>query len=277
MQIIESTPESKIQKLKTPMIVSGFIFTSAGLLLPAVVAVTQSSQPHGTYLSPQPQGLLTSSPDPAPTLGTGEAILTAQAFLEKAITLSQKTPQTEADKKQIVTLLNQSLDYSNQAIVAAPNSPQSYLVRARVLASSASVRPDALELAQQDLNTAQRLSGGQKIDLPTNINLMDLSPNQQAGLDQDIIIAAPGDDKQSSSSADTVSNINKSTATISAGQTEITITDPRITTDSYIYTIANQPGSYVIFVKSKTDKSAIISLDRVAEQPVAFEYWVVNP
>lgn len=279
MVIISQTPEKPLQKYKKPLMYLGVTVTIGGITVPALASVvlSRTSRPSGTYLSPQPGNMLTQAvPTPTPTVSPQEAILSAQAFLEKAITLSQKTPQTEDDKNQIVAYLNEGLHYANSAVTIAPQLPQSYLIRARVLSSSTTIRPDALQLAQQDLEVAQRLSGGQKVDLPTRVDLLEITPPEQASLDQDIIIAAPDEGNTASSSADTDSNVHKNQSVIKKGSTEVKITDPSILPDSYIYLISSDKDNHVLFVKSKSAGNAVISLDSSAKQDVHFEYWVIN-
>lgn len=257
------------------------LFLGIGVLtVPAVISLAYSQRPTGTYLDPRPSQQLAQAVTPTPADLTAKSaeqlVISAQAYLEKAITLSKLTSQTESDKQQIITLLNQSLDLSNQAVITAPSSPQAYLIRARVLASSSSVRTDALQLAQKDLEIAQKLSGGQPVDLPTQVNLLNLTPTQQASLAQDVIIAAPNDDQQASSSAAADSNVYKSTATIAAGQLSVTITNPQISADNYLY-IANTTSSNPIFIQNKANGTATIATTNSSAAPITFEYWIVNP
>ena len=284
MVIVESQPKNK--KSLTFALPSPKIWIPALILLftltaTATFAFLNKSQPTGSFLSPLPQtqqAQATPSPFPSPSTQTAQTasqlILTAQAYLEKAITVSQKDSQTENDRQQIIDFLNTSLQYANQAINQAPQSPQAYLVRARILASSQSIRQDALQLAQKDLETAQSLSGGQKVQLPTNIDLLDYTPTQQAQNDQDLVIAAP-QDETTSSSAQTDSNVIKYTTTLPANQDQTTIENTRIQPDSYIYLIS--PSSHNIYLLSKSSGQATVATNNPPQQDLEFQYWIVNP
>lgn len=254
--------------------VAGFILT----LIPVVSAVASQVGPTGSYLSPLPENQLAeASPSPTQTeLTASGAILSAQAFLEKAINLAKNPEQTEADQAQIVALLNQSLTLANQAVALAPTSPQSYLMRARILSSSATLRPDATLLAQKDLEAAQALANGQTITLPTEIDLLELAPKQRAEGEANLIIAAPEVANTKESTASASSNTQKLTAIIPAGKTEITVKNSQITTESYIYLIPAD-SSQTIYLKTKTDGQAVVATDSPLGSDLAFEYWIVTP
>lgn len=282
MLILESTAPVRrfvLPDLRKPLIYTSIVLGGAALVAPAAFSLSLLQSPTGTYLDPRPQTEMAQvTPPPTDTPASPQTlVLSAQAYLEKAIDLSKQTDQTEEDRQKIITLLNQSLDFSNQAVLAAPNAPQTYLIRARVLASSTSLRPDALQLAQKDLEIAQRLSGGEKVSLPTQVNLLQLSPTQQAALAQNLIIAAPG---ESSTSADTTSetssNIIKNQVTLKAGTDHVTIFDDRIGPASYLY-IINTTDSTPVYIKTKGNGEAVIAtLDKVAAH-LSLEYWLVLP
>lgn len=277
MIIVESAPTKQSFKVPKPLIYISLLTLTVLVATPAILALAQSSTPTGTYLNPLPENeLAQATPTPTPEKRPEELILTAQAYLEKAITISQKDPQTDQDKQTIITHLNSSLDLANQAVVAAPNSPESYLIRARVLASSTSIRTDATQLAQKDLETAQLLSGGQSVSLPTQVNLINYEPTQQAALASNLIIASPEESQVSTASASTNSNITKHSATIPTGKLSTTISDPTINTQSYIYLIPSSKAQPP-FVQAKGDGIATIALTSPANQDITFEYWIVNP
>lgn len=267
--------------LKKSLLYTSVLLGATILIAPAFLTFssTSFSSPTGTYLDPRPQNLQAEAPTPTvPQTSPEQLILTAQAYLEKAVTLSQKTDQNSDDKTQIVTFLNQSLDFSNQAVLSAPNAPQSYLIRARVLASSSSIRADAVQLAQKDLEIAQRLSGGQSVELPTQVNLLNLSPTQQAALAQNLIVAAPAESAPAATtSAGTASNVVKSTITIKAGEIEIAISNPSITADAYLYTVNTSGSNTQVYLKSKDIGKATIGLLTPASTDVVIEYWIVKP
>lgn len=280
MVILESQyPESLTQKTlrfskKTftyLALASGIAFT----ITPAIIAITQNQRPTGTYLNPLPETELAQSPTPVQQ-SPEQLIITAQAYLEKAIEISQKLPQTEQDHQNIITYLNAGLELANQAVDTSPSSPETYLIRARILASSSSIRPDATQLAQQDLQTAQSLSGGQQVSLPTKVNPIQYTPTEQASLAQNIIIASPEEAPTSTDSSTPTSNIQKQLATIPAGEKSTIIKNPNIDANSYIYLIPQSPNTN-IFVQTKCCGTATISTTNISEQDLSFEYWIVNP
>lgn len=280
MHIIESQskPPFSLKRLPIPknlavILTILFIFTTT-----ITFAFLGKTNPTGTFLSPLPQTqqaqAIPSNPTPSQAAQSPQQlILTAQAYLEKAISISQNQAQTQQDKDKIIKNLNTGLQYANQAVQTNPQNPQSYLVRARILASSQTIRQDALQLAQKDLETAQTLSGGQKVQLPTDINLLDYTPTQQAQKDQDLIIAAP--QESTTSSAQTDSNVNKITATFPQGQTKTTINNPQIKPNSYIYLIS--PNQSSLYLHSKTAGRATIATQNAPSKDLQFQYWIVQP
>jgi hypothetical protein len=267
-----------------PNYTKAFIFV--GILLgtslvgvPLLSALASDEQPTGTYLSPLPEGQLTAMNDTiranSTNLTTQQAILSAQAFLEKAVQVSKKAPQTDDDKNQIISLLNQGLDLANQAVVLSPQSPQSYLMRARILSSSVGLRTDATQLAQKDLEFAQSLANGQSVTLPTNIDLFKMTPTEQAGIKNNIVIAAPEEDNTKTNTGNSSSNTIKSNSQIIAGALETTINHQGVSESSYIYLIPKSKD-HVIFVKSKSSGSFTVATNDSSTTDIQFEYWIVN-
>lgn len=273
--IIVSTTTSKTN-LKKPLLYLSTLGLTAILTTPILVALAANYSPTGTYLNPLPEKELAATPTTTPTESPEQLILAAQAYLERAITLSRQESQTEADKQKIVEFLNQGLNYANQAVAASPSSPQTYLVRARILASSTSLRQDATTLAQKDLETAQLLSGGQSVSLPTEVNLINYTPTEQASLASNLIIAAPEEEKANPTNTETSSNINKEKSVIKAGQTTTTIKNSAISEDSYIYLIPII-AIETPFIESKAAGQATISIISPLDTDFEFEYWIVNP
>ena len=282
MVIVETSSPVNHQSWTKPLLALSFIVGLGLVAVPVVTAIAGNNTPTGTYLSPMPEQQLAET-SPAQTqlaqntsLTPQEAILSAQAFLEKAISVAQKQPQTQTDKEQIIGFLNQSLNLANQAVALAPQAPQSYLMRARVLSTSSSLRPDAVQLAQKDLEAAQALANGQQVTLPTNINLMDLSPTQQAAGQNPIVIAAPEEDQTKTSTGSASANTHRANATIKRGHDEVAISDDNIIADSYVYLIP-APGQPLIYIKSKTEGEIVVATGSQLTEELNFEYWVVNP
>jgi len=250
-------------------------------LLPlGLVLLGAFSQPTGNHLSPLPQGQLTqASPTITPTnttKTTTELVSLSQSYLNKAINLSQHTPQSDSDKQTIISHLEQSLDYSNQAVLSQPNNPQVYLLRAQILTSISQTNPLALDQAQQDLETASQLANGQQVSLPQTINPFDLLPSQQASLPQDLIVAAPQTATSSSTTTDNSSNASTTSITLPAGQTQLQVDDPQVQTDSYIYLIPQQKTNQPVYVSSKSNSSFTVTTNKPLDQDLVIDYWIIN-
>jgi len=263
--------------LPTILIVLSFL-----LLIPATlifIGKQSKKDPTGNFLSPLPQGELTqATPTPTPeNLKTlAELVGFSQTYLNKAISLSLTTPQTQTDKQQIISYLEQSLDYSNQAVLTYSQEPQTYLLRAQVLTSISQTNPDALTQAKKDLETAQQLANGQPVSLPQNINLLDILPSQQASLPQDLIIASPQQEDIATISAKNNSNAVTTTTVLPAGQTQLEINNSQITSDSYIYLIPQTKTNQVISVASKKEGSFTITTNKPFDTDISLDYWVIN-
>ena len=263
--------------LPTILIVLSFL-----LLIPATlifIGKQSKKDPTGNFLSPLPQGELTqASPSPTPESNKTlvELVGFSQSYLNKAVSLSLTTPQSQSDKQQIISYLEQSLDYSNQAVLTYPQEPQTYLLRAQVLTSISQTNPNALIQAKKDLETAQQLANNQPVSLPQNINPLDVLPSQQANLPQDLIIASPQQENTASISAQNNSNAITNTVTLPIGQTQLEITNSQITPDSYIYIIPQTKTNQVIFVASKKDGSFTLTTNKPFDTNISLDYWIIN-
>ena len=182
-----------------------------------------------------------------------------------------------------MALLNQALAAANQAVAVYPKHPSAYQQRAEILVSVAHLNPEAQNLAQQDLLTAQSLAGGQSSLKIENWNLkidpIDTLPIEQASLAQNLIIAAPASQGDSLPEQGVAlhSNVTKSTVILPAGQTELTTDNWKLKTNSVIYLIPQGPTlNHPLYIKSKTSASFTLAID----QPLAFnltiDYWIIN-
>jgi len=255
--------------------------------------------PTGTYLSPLPTGELAQGPSsdsgrstaedssdvgPVEQKSTPELINLAQNYLNKAFTLAKTPPaQTPEQKQKIIENLDQSLNLTTQAIGQDPRNPNGYVLRAQILTAISNTNPSALAQAQKDLELAQSLSQGQPVTLPESINPINLLPDQQALTSSDLILAAPsglpGGDGTSSPEVATeqTSNSFTTTATLTAGQTELVINDQRITPTSYIYLIPETKTNASVFVKSKTTGQFTISASTPSKTDLTINYYIIHP
>lgn len=261
----------------TILIILAFLILIPTTLI--LIGRRNSKTPTGNFLSPLPQGEIaqtTPSPTPENTKTLAELVGFSQTYLNKAISLSLITPQTQSDKQQIISYLEQSLDYSNQAVLTYSQEPQTYLLRAQVLTSISQTNPDALIQAEEDLKTAQQLANGQPVSLPQNVNLLDILPSQQANLPQDLIIASPQQEDTATISAQNNSNAITTTTILPAGQTQLEITNSQITPDSYIYIIPQTKINQIISVASKKDGSFTLTTNKPFDTDISLDYWIIN-
>jgi hypothetical protein len=288
MRIVSSTlqisPRINLKKSITYLIIGGFSVTTLASI--GLIVLGSSTNPTGSYLSPLPTGSVASNnlptttpnltPTPTTTSTFPESLNLAQNFLDKAFTLAKNQSQTETDKKQIITTLNQSLNEVNSAINLSPQDPKGYLLRARILTAISKLEPDALAKAQIDLELAGKLSNGQEVTLPTPINPINLIPDERATLAENLIIAAPEEATKSTAAASQSGNTITGSTTFPAGQTDITINNSSITPNSQIYLIPKSKGNS-LYVRSKAAGRFIIAATTPPTTNVTLDYWIINP
>lgn len=283
MQIETSTYHPKFNSKKA-LNTAGIAALSLLTVTPiALIILGRSSTPTGTYISPLPKDEVTqNSPSsdpiaPTPIITYASAVNLSQNYLNKAFELSKNPNQSEADRKQIIDTLNHSLNQANTAISLSPKDAQGYVLRARILTAISKLNPDAIKQAQNDLEIAQNLSNGKEINLPAPINPINLIPDQQASLAQNIIIAGPEASNSAEQQVDTSGNATTTTITLPATQTEMLINDPNASKDSYIYLIPKSSTNITIYVKSKTDGQFTIATTAVPATDLLIDYWIINP
>lgn len=247
------------------------------LTIPAFLIVLGSvANPTGSPLSPLPVGEQASvlSPSPSPNNNFASSLNLAQNYLDKAFTQAKNPVQSPIDKKQIIDNLNLSLNYVTSAINQNKSDPRGYLMRAQILTAISKVKPEALKEAQADLEIASKLSNGASVQLPTTINPINLIPDERAQLAENVIVAGPNDATQSSVTTDQGSNSFKKTINLSAGLSELSVTDERVKENSFIYLI---PGSKAqLTVKSKALGVFVIENLTPLTTDLTLDYWIIN-
>lgn len=288
--VIETSTTNPTNSLSKRLIKSVFTFTAYGLLIAFGIVTTiaaigsGSRTPTGTYLSPIPKGELAQvTPNPTPTGAepiktTPELINLAQNYLNKAFDLAKTPNQTPEQKDTIMANIDQSLSLATQAISQDPRNPNGYVLRAQILTAVSSKNPNALTQAQKDLETAQDLSQGQPITLPETVNPLNLLPDQQALASSDLILAAPLPGQVlPEQNLDVASNTFSTQITIPAGQTEVPVTDQRISGTSYIYLIPTTKTNNSVFVKSKGQGQFVLSTSTPSNIDLIINYYIINP
>lgn len=295
--VIESCTSKNNVSLGKNIAKKVFTFTAYSLLIifgviTTIAVIGQNSQnsPTGTYLSPLPKAEVAQTtptdtqttptteetPTP-PQKSTPELINLAQNYLDKAFEIAKISQQTQEQKDQIIENLDQSLNFTTQAINQEPRNPKGYILRAQILTAVSNQNPSALAQAQKDLETAQNLSQGQPITLPESINPLNLLPDQQALANSDIILAAPEDSTNSTASGEIKSNSFTTQVSLPAGQTELLVEDQRITTDSYIYLIPEGSNNTPVFVKAKGQGQFTLSATTAPVTDLTINYYIITP
>lgn len=282
--IIESTnlpnlaPVKKTPSYLWPMVL-GTILTLTATILPILFIVIKNDKPTGTMLSPLPVGEQAAdqiTPTPV-ALNFDQSVNLAQNYLNKAFDLSRNQNQSEADKKAIITSLNQSLTQATNSINLAPNKPEGYILRAQVLTAISKINPKAAGLAKQDLELAAKLANDKNIVLPKPINPVNLLPDEQAASISSVFIAAPNEGSTpSAESAGTSSNANQKRFILPAGQIEMTINDSLVKADSFIYLIPVDNHNLLVNLKSKSVGNFTIAVDSAATQDISVDYFIIN-
>ena len=250
------------------------------LTIPAFLIVLGSiAGPTGSPISPLPSGEVAFSSPPSEGgdrvgVNFAQSLNLSQNYLDKAYSLSQNTTQTPTDKKEIIDNLNLSLNYVTSAINQNNSDPRGYLMRAQILTAISKVKPEALKEAQADLEIASKLSNGATVQLPTTINPINLIPDERAQLAENVLVAGPNDASLPSVTTDQGSNSFKKTINLSAGLSELSVTDERVKENSFIYLI---PGSKAqLTVKSKALGVFVIENLTPLNTDLTLDYWIIN-
>ncbi len=269
--------------------VLGTFFTLIATVLPILFIIVKNNKPTGTMLSPLPAGEQAGQTPAqnAPAIGGltfAQSVNLAQNYLNKAFDLSRNQNQTEADKKAIIASLNQSLTQATNSINLAPNQPEGYILRAQVLTAISKINPQAASLAKQDLDLAAKLANDKNIVLPKPINPVNLLQDEQArrvggqaASTSSLLIAAPNENATpSAESSGTESNANQKRFILPAGQTEMTINDSLVKTDSFIYLIPIDNHNLPVTLKNKSVGGFTVSLDSAATEDISVDYFIIN-
>ena len=115
MIIVSScNPGNLNRKTKKILLLTGIGTT---IVIPVFLIILGAvNQPTGTLISPLPQGELTQATPTPQEINFNQSINFAQNFFDKAISLSKNQNQTETDKQEIISSLNESLTHINNAI-----------------------------------------------------------------------------------------------------------------------------------------------------------------
>ena len=208
-------------------------------------------------------------------------------YLRRARELSNKLGmnQTNADKQEIITLLNQSLLMANNAVVFYPSAPESYAVRAKIFETISVLDPSASEKAQKDKIIATEL-GENKAPVIPPADLIRYEPIEEASLLNQVAIALPQEDRVGELDGEKEDNAEKGTITIPAGQTQVIVKSSSITPENLVYfTPLGNLLSSILSLTSKTtcevqEKDCLgsftLAISQALPHDLAIDWWIVN-
>jgi len=94
---------------------------------------------------------------------------------------------------------------------------------------------------------------------------------------QNLVIASASATDSAQLNSDTTSNASAGTATLLAGQTNLTITNSNITPNTLIYlTPLSDTQNQVLYVSSKSAQDFTVSINQPLDQDIDFNYWLIQ-
>jgi len=142
---------------KLIIIVAAIFALGIILSVTLVLALPKNKQPIITPLSKQ--RAQNQPPQTAPIAQSPSYYInTSQQFLVHAEELSQNQNQTEADKKEIITLVQSALNTIGKGINIYPQDDRLFTQRAKIYQGIISFSPKAIDAAISDLEQARQLS-----------------------------------------------------------------------------------------------------------------------
>lgn len=210
----------------------------------------------------------------------------SQRSFNDAQILSQNRVQTDEMKKEILGKLQQSIDTISEGIKIYPNRSDLLTQRATIYIAIQSIAPEAVKLAQKDLEQAQLLSqhgltpdspaeASAKAGLPSLPNGLELIKDQQA-LARNVIVASPQDGVNPYQQT-TNSSATTGWASIPAGSVTIDVVNTLVTDSAPIYVVPEgQIDGTLSVVKKTSGKSFTVSLDKAISTDIRFQYWITK-
>jgi len=203
---------------------------------------------------------------------TGDAQNTIN-YLTQTIALDPTQAQNFYDLAKIqqqTGLLTQAVETYDKLLTLLSDPTQKSQVESEKseLEKIIAQNPDAVNnaVATQELTLPET-------DLPSTLD----SPTIQASTGTGLIVAAPEELDQIEVSNLTASNSLAGTATLTADQKEITISNTQVSSSSQVYvTILNGGKNQNLQVLSKTDGSFVIGLDSSISEDIEFKWWIIN-
>ncbi len=295
---LEGTCGESVEPTKKNYETNWMLFAALGLgiiaLIPPVVIFTTRVATSPSLVSPISEASLINSSHSTNATTTPYSpsyyISLSQQYFKDAYMLSQIRQQTDEDKKEITGKLQQAIDTISEGIYLYPKRSELWVQRANIYTAITGIAPLAKKAAIRDLEQAEYLSKHSSPSQPSLPTGLDLVKEQQAlrqssgqalRLDagqasRDVLVAVP--DEATSPYQDTKeSSAFSGTATISAGQTSITIENTSVTDAAPIYIVPkNQTNATLSVISKQTGKSFTVTLDNAQSTDVPFQYWVTK-
>jgi len=193
-------------------------------------------------------------------------------YLQQTVTLEPTKAQNFYDLaklQQQTGLLPQALVTYNRLLTLLTDSSQINQVKAettsleKLVAQTGEVRtPSTLPSPSVD---------------PSQIILPDTPPTIQASTASGLIIATPETSKSISVTNQTESNSLSGTATIPAGQKQLTLTNTLLTSTSQVYLTITQGNSrQTLQLLSKSGSTFTAGFDSPVDTDTSFKWWIIN-
>lgn len=226
-----------------------------------------------------------------------EYISRSTALFRDAETLSHNREQSEEDKRQILSNLQQALDTISEGIVTYPTRSELWAHRAAIERAVISISRSALsaaiadmiravELAPENQEYARILADLKGQGAPEASQASESSSGRAlpAGLElvpdgytlsRELVVASP-DEAASPYEDDVGGSAYSGTAAIPAGQTSVTIQTSRVT-DAPIYVTPEVTTNATLTVTTKTSGSYfVVAVDAVQEKDLPFNWWILE-
>lgn len=245
------------------------LLTTQPQLLPQAIADFS----HALQLNPDSASLTRNLASLYAQKGDANQTLT---YLQQTITLEPTKAQNFYDLaklQQQTGLLPQALVTYNRLLTLLTDSTQINQVKAETTSLEKLV-------AQTDDIRAKNIAPSgppsPSVD-PSQIILPDTPPTIQASTASGLIIAAPETSKSISVTNQTESNSLSGTATIPAGQKQITLTNTLLTSTSQVYLTITQGNSrQTLQLLSKSGSTFTAGFDSPVDTDTSFKWWIIN-
>ena len=208
----------------------------------------------------------------------------AQGFLAKAVQLSQQssqTGQTDADRQNILSSLEQALQAVNQAIALDDKQGAGFLLRARIYKTASVIRPELTPYADQDLEIARGLGVDASL-LAGNGDVLQLLPTEQATNLAGLPVVADVEEGQSTTvQTQAGANSNANQITMPSGWNTIFVSYPSLKASQTLRVdvvdqVQNRAHATFTVVSREEGRGFTISSSSPVQQDVLLEWRAIE-